>query len=450
MAAKLAMFGGSPTIPADQRHVVWPVVTQTEQAAMQRVLASGKFTISAKDEQEVSGLEHEWASFTETRYAVGVSNGTCSLGLALAALGVQPGDEVLVPALSYIASALAPLYQLAIPVFVDVDPFTFNIDLQHLAAKITPRTRAIIPVHMHGLPADMDEINALAMQHGLVVVEDAAQAQGARYRDRMVGSLGAIGSFSLNVEKNIPTCGEGGLLTMDDPELYHKCRMMRLLGEDIDSQPQRTYISHMLGWNYKLSSVQAAFTRCQLQRYPQDQAQREANVGHLLARLAELPGIVVPTTPDDRTHVWHIVRLRFDPAAAGLEGISPGQFRHALQRALVAEGVPLAHYQMTPLCGHPVFQLQEGYGGGYPWTMPGALPQRYEIEDYPNTLAIIEDSLVLRRAHLNPGSGPLLELYADAFVKVWEDLERIGRIARSMPYQPPWEKIARRDQAATV
>lgn len=105
---------------------------------------------------------------------------------------------------------------------------------------------------------------------------------------------------------------------------------------------------------------------------------------------------------------------------------------------------------MTPLCGHPVFQLQEGYGGGYPWTMPGALPQRYEIEDYPNTLAIIEDSLVLRRAHLNPGSGPLLELYADAFVKVWEDLERIGRIARSMPYQPPWEKIARRDQAATV
>lgn len=444
MSSKLAMFGGKPAVPADQRHVVWPVITQSDQDALLRVMASGKFTSSAKDEQEVRGLEAEWAQFIGTRYSVAVNSGTAALAIALTALGVQPGDEVIVPALSYVASGLAALHQLAIPVFVDVDPVTFNIDVRQIEAKITSRTRAIMPVHLHGLPADMDQIRAIAKKHDLVIVEDAAQAQGARYNGQLAGALGDIGAFSLNVEKNIPTCGEGGLVTTDDEELYTRCKMLRQMGEEIESAVPRAYVSYMLGWNYKLSSLHAAFTRSQLERFPTAQAARERNIAHLLSRLAELPGLIVPTTPPDRTHVWHILRFRFDPEAAGLPGVSAGRFRQALRRALAAEGVQVSQYQLIPLPGQPVFSERQGFGQGYPWTIPGSLPQTYAIEDYPNTLAIIEDSLCLRRVQLNPDSGPLLERYSDAFYKVWENLDRISRIALSMPYRPPWETVLER------
>ena len=411
---------------------------------MLRALRSGKLTANTEGEQEVRCLEQEWAAFVGTRHAVGVSNGTVALSLPLLALGVQPGDEVIVPALSFVASALAPVHQLAIPVFVDIDPRTFNIDPAQIEAKITPRTRAIMPVHLHGLPADMDEINAIARKHGLVVIEDAAQAQGAHYKGRMTGALGDMGAFSLNVQKNLPTCGEGGLITIDDPALYEKVVMLRQFGEVIRDGEARSYVSEIMGWNAKLNSIQAAFTRSQFERFPEDETRRAANVAAFLDRLAELPGLITPYTPADRTHVCHIIRFRFDPAAAGLDGVTPGRFRQALRRALRAEGVPISQYQMIPLPGHPAFQSQEGFGRGYPWTLPGVSPQRYAIEDYPNTLAVIDDSLTLQRRQLNPETGPLLQLYADAFCKIWENLDRIGRIAASMPYETPWEPIVRR------
>lgn len=384
----------------------------------------------------------EWARLAGTRHAACVANGTAALALALTAGGVEPGDEVLVPALSFIASAMAPLYQLAIPVFVDIDPRTFNIDPAQLEAKITPRTRAIIPVHFHGLPADMDEILAIARRHDLLVVEDVAQAPGASYKGRPVGSLGDIAAFSLNVQKNIPTCGEGGLVTTDDPVLHERVVMLRQFGEVIREREDRGYLSHMLSWNYKMSSVQAAFTRSQLRRFPECQARRDRNVRAMLDRLAELPGMVVPHVPSDRTHAWHILRFRFDPVAANLDA-EPGPFRQAIRRAVRAEGVPMSQYQLTPLPGQYLFQTMEGYGDGYPWTLPGVVPQRYAIEDYPQTLAVINDSLTLQRWHLNPASDSLLQLYADAFEKVWENLDRIELMAKAMDYEAPWESIAR-------
>ncbi|HEX6291228.1 MAG TPA: DegT/DnrJ/EryC1/StrS family aminotransferase [Herpetosiphonaceae bacterium] len=443
MGSKLAMFGGPQAVPREQRQVQWPIVTDADKEAVLRVLDSGKFTPTSEGEQEARALEQEWAQLAGTRYAAGVSNGTAAIALALAALGIQPGDEVLVPALSFIASAMAPVYQLAIPVFVDIDPRTFNIDPTQIEARITPRTRAIIPVHFHGLPADMDSILTIARKHDLVVVEDVAQAPGATYKGRPVGSLGDMGAFSLNVQKNIPTCGEGGLVTTDDPILHEKVVMLRQFGEVIKEREDRSYLSHMLSWNYKLNSVQAAFTRSQLQRYPDYQERRDRNISAFLKRLAELPGLIVPYVPSDCTHVYHIMRLRFDPAAAGLDGIKPGPFRQAVRRAMRAEGVPISQYQMTPLPGQHPFQTQQGYGHGYPWTLPGLPPQRYAIEDYPTTLAVINDSLTLQRRHLNPDSGPLLQFYADAFEKVWENLDRIGRMAESLPYEAPWEAIAR-------
>ncbi|EFG64476.1 pleiotropic regulatory protein DegT [Streptomyces sp. SPB074] len=440
------MFGSKPVVEPEHRRLEWPVVTQADRDAVLRVLDSRKFTVGAKNEPEISGLESEWAEFCDTRHAVAVNSGTVALELALTALGIQPGDEVIVPALSYVATAMAPLYQLAVPVFVDIDPVTFNIDVNRIEEKITDRTRAIIPVHLGGLPADMDEIRALARRHDLLVIEDAVQAQGGKYRGETAGSMGAASVFSLNVEKSVPTCGEGGLIVTDDEEVATRCRSLRVLGEDL-STDERLYVSATRGSNLKLSSVLAAFTRAQLGRFWDYQERRDKNIPVFLERLGALPGIVVPTAPDDRTHMWHMLRFRFDPIAAGLEGVEAGPFRQALRRALLAEGVPLTHYQIIPLPGQPVFQKQDAYGKGYPWSLPGVNPQRYDLADYPVTCQVIEDSLCLRRMHLNPDAGPALDAYATAFERVWENLDVVGRIARSLDYAPPWAVVKGQEAA---
>lgn len=436
--SKLALVGGTPVVPRDARDVPWPVITTDDEQAVLRVLARGSLVANSPGEQEVPALEREWAETVGSRYCVAVSSGTSALAVALAAAGVEPGDEVLVPALSFVASALAPLHQLTIPQFVDIDPRTFNMDPRQVGDKITDRTRAILVVHLHGLPADMDEINAIARRHDLVVIEDAAQAHGATYKGKMTGSLGKIGCFSLHFSKNLPACGEGGLITTDDPDLYERAILLRQFGEKSWDDKPRFYLSNVLGWNYRSNPIQAAFARSQLRRFHDYREVRERNVRRLLARLAELPGVVCPLVPDDRTHVWHILRFRFDPAAAGIEDLEPGPFRQALHRALRAEGVAMSYYQVLPLPGQRVFQQPLGFGGGYPWAIAGDRSYRYCNDDYPTTLAVIEDSLTIQKRQLSPQGGPLLERYADAFHKVWDNLDLVARMARSMPYQPPW------------
>jgi dTDP-4-amino-4,6-dideoxygalactose transaminase len=429
---KLAMLGGPRAVPRELGHVDWPIVTDDDRAAVLRALDSGRLISNAEGEQEVRALEAEWAERIGARHCAAVGSGTAALQLALAALGVGPGDEVLVPALSFVASALAALHQLAVPAFVDVDPVTFNLSPADLERRITPRTRAVIVVHLHGLPAEMDEIMAIAARHGLDVVEDAAQAHGAVYRGRQVGTIGRVNCFSLNVAKNLPTCGEGGLVTTDEEALHDAVVMGRQFGEMLRDGQERPYTSQVLGWNHKLNVIQAAFTRSQLTRFDEYATAREANVVRFLDRLAQLPGVRVPRCPSDRTHAWHILRMRFDPAAMGLDGVAPGALRRALHRALRAEGVPMSRYQLVPLPGQPVFQERRGYGQGYPWAVPGLPEPRYDPADFPETAAVIEDSLTLQKRHVNPSTGPLLERYADGFEKVWAHRDVIANAARSL------------------
>jgi dTDP-4-amino-4,6-dideoxygalactose transaminase len=329
---------------------------------------------------------------------------------------------------------------LTVPVFVDVHPRSFNLDPAGIEQAITPRTRAVLVVHLHGLPADMDEILAVAGRGGLWVIEDAAQAHGATYKGRQVGSIGMVNAFSLNVSKNLPTCGEGGLVTTDDAALHERVVMMRQFGEVVSETGERTYISHLLGWNHKLGTVQAAFTRAQLSRFDQYREIRDRNVRRFLGRLQGLPGLLTPAVPPDREHAWHILRFRVNPAALGLEGVGAGPLRAALLRVLRAEGVPLSQYQLVPLPGQRVFQRGEGLGDGMPWSLPGARRPDYRIEAYPNAMAIVEDSFTLQKAHLGPDAGPLLERCADAFEKVWEHMDVIARIASAAPYRPPWSQ----------
>jgi dTDP-4-amino-4,6-dideoxygalactose transaminase len=420
--SRLAVFGGASTVPRDWRRVTWPVVTDADRAAVLRVLDSDALVSNAVGETAVRDLEQRWAERVEVAHCVGVSNGTTALSLAVAALGIGPGDEVIVPALSFIASAYGPLHQMAVPVFADIDPVTFNLDPDDVARRITPRTAAILVVHLHGLPADMDALGAIAERHGLAIVEDAAQAHGATLRGRPVGGLSQIGAFSIQVTKNLPTCGEGGLLTTDEADLAHLLRQKRQFGENISDDRPRDYVCQTLGWNAKLNPIQAAFASSQLDRFDDYEKQRQTNIPPFLDRLAVLPGIQVPTVPPDRTHAWHVLRFRFDPAALGVEGARPEKVRDALRRLLRAEGVPMAQYQRMPLPEQKVLRDRKGH----PWSAMDAPPPQ---DGFPVTTGVIADSLVIAKNHLHPDSGPLLQRYADAFEKVWEHLDVVRAMA---------------------
>lgn len=446
MESKLALFGGRAVLrreDAPRELVGWPVVTDDERAAVLRVLDSGRFTSNTPGTGEVQMLEQEWAAAVGTSNCAAVANGTVAIELALAAAGVGAGAEILVPALSFIATAVAPVHRLVVPVFVDIDPVTFTIDPQAARTAVTSRTEAILAVHLHGLPCAMDELRALASARGLLLIEDAAQAHAATYRGRCAGALGDVAAFSLNVVKNLPTCGEGGLVTTDDAGLHARVLRYRQFGEDMAGRTERTYVSSVLAGNGKLSAVHAAFTRCQLARLPAAHAARDRNVRSMLAQLAPLPGLRVPACPDDRTHAWHILRFRFDPAEMGYDDLHPGALRSVLHRALRAEGVPVQQYQQVPLPAQRAFADRDGFAGGYPWLLPGANRAPYRPEDQPCTLAVIEDSLTLQRWHLNPAAGPVLQRCADAFEKVWAHLGELAAVARAMEYQPAWSSADR-------
>jgi dTDP-4-amino-4,6-dideoxygalactose transaminase len=426
--SKLAAFGGTAAVPNELRHVDWPLVEEGDRRAVLDALGGARLVSDTDGANPVSDLEERWAGRFGFAHCVAVSNGTAALSGALAALGIGPGDEVIVPALSFIATGLAPVHQMAVPVFADIDPVTFNLDPDDVERRVTERTAAIIPVHLHGAPADMDRILDIARRHGLAVVEDAAQAPGATYRGRPVGGLGHAGAFSLQATKNIPTCGEGGLVVTDDAATAEAVRRGRQFGEVIESGRDRDYISYGLGWNHKMSAIQAAFTLSQLTRFEEYERARQENIARFLARLAALPGLRVPTALPDTTHVWHILRFRFDPAAFGLDGVRPQALRATLRRLLRAEGVPMSRYQLMPLPDQKVFVDRIGFGGGYPWSAAGG-PVPVAGADHPVTRAVLADSLTLQKRHLHPGAGALLDRYADAFEKVWSSTGMVATLA---------------------
>ncbi|MFH9658847.1 DegT/DnrJ/EryC1/StrS family aminotransferase [Streptomyces sp. NPDC017248] len=426
--SKLAAFGGAAVVPKDRRHVDWPLVEDEDRKAVLDALDGARLVSNTDGANPVSTLEERWARRFGYGHCVAVSTGTAALSLALAGLGVGPGDEVIVPALSFIATGLAPVHQMAVPVFADVDPVTFNLDPDDVEHRITGRTKAIIPVHLHGAPADMDRITDIARRHGLAVIEDAAQAPGATHRGRPVGGIGDAGAFSLQATKNIPTCGEGGLLVTGSAELAESVRRGRQFGEVIESGRERDYVSYGLGWNHKMNALQAAFTDAQLARFDDYERARQRNVTAFLRRLARLPGLRVPTALPGTTHAWHILRFRFDPAAFGLDGVRPEALRSALRRLLRAEGVPMSQYQLMPLPDQKVFVDRVGFGGGYPWAVTGASAP-VASAGYPVARAVIADSLTLQKRHLHPGSGQLLELYAEAFEKVWANAGAVATLA---------------------
>jgi dTDP-4-amino-4,6-dideoxygalactose transaminase len=435
---RLAMFGGATVVDRDvarSAEVAWPVVRDGDRAAVMRTLAGGHFTSLAVD-GEVQRFEREWAAFVGVPHCAAVSNGTAALELAIAAAGIEPGAEIVVPALSFIASATAPLQRLVVPVFADIDPTHYTLDAGAVAGAITSRTAAVLAVHLHGLPCDMAELRALADRHGLLLIEDAAQAHGATYGGRRTGSLGDIAAFSLNPSKNLPTCGEGGMVTTGDAPMHDRVVLHRQFGEKLTVPSARDYLSRVVAGNEKIGALEAAFARSQLARFESESVTRNANVAGFLDLLTGLPGLRLPTCPPGRTHAWHILRFAIEPGAMGCPDVSAGALRAVLQRALRAEGVPVQPYQRVPLPAQPAFRER----GGPHWKLLGTDLPRYRPEDCPVAAAVVDGTFTLQRWHLNPAAGPVLHRCADAFHKVWEHRDRLIEIARRTEYRPAWQQ----------
>jgi dTDP-4-amino-4,6-dideoxygalactose transaminase len=309
----------------------WAELDQELRRALDRVVASGSFILG----EQVQAFEEEFAACFRVAAAVAVASGTDALTLALAAVGVQPGHEVVTPSLTSSATATAIVRAGGTPVFVDIDPHTFNLDLDRVAEAVTARTRALLPVHLYGRPVDMQPLLELASWRGIDVVEDACQAHGATVTDKAVGTMGTAGCFSFYPTKNLGAFGDGGIVTTNDPELADQLRLLRQYGW---RQRDR---SEVPGYNSRLDELQAAFLRVKLPHLDRWNQRRRDIAARYTDGLAGLPGVTLPVvTPG---HVFHLYVLRVED-------------RDAVRTRLAERGVGSGVHYPVPVHRQPAFQ----------------------------------------------------------------------------------------------
>jgi len=343
--------------------------------AIVRVLESSQFILG----EEVAGFEREFAAYCGAAECIAVNTGTSALHLAMLAAGVGPGDEVITVPFTFVASVAAVLYTGARPVLVDIDPRTFNMDPAAIEAAVTPRTKAILPVHLYGQTADMDAIMAIAQRHGLVVIEDAAQAHGAEYKGRNAGSIGDLGCFSFYPAKNLGAYGEGGAVTTSNPEFASKIRMLRDWGAD------RKYHHLLRGFNYRMEGFQGAVLRVKLRHLEQWTEKRRALAGKYDELLAE-SGVQRPTEIPGARHVYHLYTVRAED-------------RDGLQASMLGEGIQTAVHYAVPAHLQPAY-ADLGYGRGSLPQAEAAASQVLSLPIYPelSEQAIAEVVSAVKRA----------------------------------------------------
>jgi dTDP-4-amino-4,6-dideoxygalactose transaminase len=319
-------------------------------AAMDEVLASQQFILGSQGE----ALEQELAAYCDAKHAVGLANGTDALTFALAASGVGPGDEVIVPAFSFVATGTAVVRLGARPVFADIEPKTFNLAPEQIAARRTPRTKAVMPVHLYGLPAELNSIGEIASRHGIAVVEDNAQAIGARYHGARTGSFGAATGISFYPTKNLGAYGDGGMLVTNSAEIASRVRRLR------DHGQESKYVSAEPGWNSRLDELQAAILRVKLRRLDEWTLARQAHARRYDELLRGLPGLMTPSTPPHCEHVYHLYTVRIEGGGAG-----PAR-RDRVKDRLGAAGIASAVYYPAPLPSQPLFASHGHRKGEFP------------------------------------------------------------------------------------
>ncbi len=392
----LALHGGKPVRPPGKPWPSWPILGPGEERALLRALRSGKW--GKLDGDEVATFERRFADYVGAKHAIAVCNGTVSLRIALMAAGIQAGDEVIVPPYTFLATATAVVEANATPAFADIDRATFNLHPTEIRAAIRPRTRAIIPVHLGGMPCDMDAIMSIARKHNLIVIEDAAHAHGSEYNGRRCGSIGHIGSFSFQSTKNL-TSGEGGIITTNDDELAAACRSIHNCGRRPDGA---WYEHHVISGNYRLGEFAGAILNCQLDRLDEQSDRRDVNGRYLDGKLSQIPGI----TPQRRdpfatrnAHHLYVFRVC---------GIPRDRFVEAVN----AEGTPLQTGYRVPLYRQPLF-VNRAFG---PYT---GCTGNYRDVDLPSVEALCPEGVWLTHNVLLGSQQDMDDIVA-AIRKVYE------------------------------
>jgi len=434
---KLALLGGSSV--RRKKFPSYKNFDSQEQDAAQRVIASGlmsRFLGSWHPNffggPEVQVFEKEAAAAFGAEYAVSVNSASSGLVCALGAVDLNPGDEVIVSPFSMSVSATAPLVWNAIPIFADIDPQTFNLSPASVEACITPRTKAIVVVHLFGQPADMDAIGAIAARSGLKVIEDCAQSPYAVYRGRPVGTLSDIGVFSLNYHKHIHT-GEGGIITTNDASLCERIQLIRNHAEAVVEAKGVSNLSNMLGFNFRLGEVEAAIGRIQLVKGHSLVEKRIANVRYIEAHLSDLAGFSPAPVESANRHVYYVHPFLYDESRLG---VSRELFVKAVSAELEvtdgreAEGVLLRSGYVKPLYLLPLFQNRQCYGtSNYPFEGAGNDgAQKYALGLCPNCEDAWRNTLVLHEMMLPGMEEEDLDDVVAAFKKVYENINDLKKV----------------------
>ena len=390
MSEKIAILGGKKT--REKPFPPHPMIGEEEKRAVIDVLNKGRLStfVAAPGEDFLGGekvreLERLFCEYHGTEYAVVFNSATAALHAAVVACGVQPGEEIITTPYTFTSTATCAFMANAVPVFADVKPDTFNINPVEIEKNISPLTKAIIPVHLFGNPANMNEIMEIAEENNLKVIEDVAQAPGAKNRNKLVGTFGICGIFSLTENKNI-TSGEGGVLITNDEEIADIARLIRNHGEAvIAGQKKRTYKSLILGWNYRMTEVDAAIGVEQFKKLDYFTKERNKLANYLTKRLRRIDGLSPPKVTEGNYHVYYLYAILYDMENIGIE-------RDLFVEALNAEGIPFGAGYVKPLYYSPIYHenkpfIYRYYEGNARYS-PGLCPvaEKLHKEDLMTTL----------------------------------------------------------------
>ncbi|HBE42452.1 MAG TPA: aminotransferase DegT [Bacteroidales bacterium] len=399
MKTELAINGGPKTV---KTIFPWPIFDQTDIDEVANIVKSGRWG-NPDCGDIVARFEKEFADFCGSRYAIACVNGSVALRIALIACSVKPGDEVIITPYTFIATASIVLEANCVPVFVDIDPDTYNIDPAEIEKAITPRTKAIIPVHFAGQACEMDKIMSIAKSHGLKVIEDACHAHGAEYKSKKLGGIGDAGCFSFQSSKNL-TSGEGGMVITDDQKLFDMVDSLRNVGRVKGGQ---WYEHHYLGCNYRITQLQAILLSSQLKRLEEQTRKRHENGTYLNSLLEKIDGIEpLKRGKGETVHSYHIYIFKYDKSK--FNNLPKPEFA----KMLAAEGVPCFMGYPQPLYRQPLFRNRN--------FMCYAIPESVSYKDVSCQVtekACYEEAIwIMQNAML--GSKEDMELFAEAIRKI--------------------------------
>ncbi len=435
--SSLAILGGSPV-----RQDPFPAYVSTgaeEKEAVNRVLDSGilsRFLGVWHDDflggKEVRNLEDEWAKYFNVKHAIAVNSATSGLYCAVGATCVEPGDEIIVSPYTMSASATAPLVFNAIPVFADIEEEYYCLSPESVEERITGKTKAIIIVDIFGLPYDVDAINKIADKHGLIVIEDCAQAPGAKYKDKFAGTLADIGVFSLNYHKHIH-CGEGGIVVTDNDELGDKIRLIRNHAEAVVEAKGVSDLRNMIGFNFRMTEIEASISSCQLSKLEELNVKRYRNVKYIESALSDIAAISLPKVRDHATHAYYLHACKYDKNVAGIDR---NIFINAVKAELPyfnlreTEGVKLGSGYVKPLYLQPMFQNKIAYGSqGFPFNLCG----NKQSVDYSKGSCPVVERMHFNELFTHEFIVPSMEAsdlddVLEAFYKVWDNIDDLRKM----------------------